>query len=76
MVQPATPRTNASKVAGFVLGKGKREEEGGDEPRVATEETLKVEGRTLGLRLSRHTRRPAPANSHPTRHLLRGIPFR
>jgi len=35
-------------VAGFVLGGGEREEEGGDETRIATEESqTQREGRTL-----------------------------
>jgi len=35
-------------VAGFVLGGGEREEEGGDETRIATEESQRQrEGRTL-----------------------------
>jgi hypothetical protein len=48
MVQPATKGSNdLLEVVGFVLEKGKRIGEGGDDPRLVTEEETKAKGRTL-----------------------------
>jgi hypothetical protein len=57
--------------AGFLLGKEKCLEEGGDEARVAFEEIGRARGRALVLALDKPTQAcPAPANRHST--ALRG----
>ena len=67
VVQPATREDRKILVVvGFVLGKGEREGKGGDEQRLATEESQGKGPDACFAPAKAYTMRPAPANTHLT----------